>query len=130
MSKFRINSPRFNNVLDTPTTTTGTATGGNLVKPRLHLGNAPGRRPTGEGHLAYRLTITGSGQIETPARSALSTVHAGELGLDDHRLFRPSLRSQATVCARHRLTPAVGRTYTGTATEDADDVLVLLTLGV
>ncbi len=109
----------------------GGATGGNLTKPRLHLGNAPGpRRQHGNGALHYTLTITGYGQPADTHQLVLPTLQRVAAVQDQRQLMATAhLSARAAIAHHEHLHITIPITRIGTASEDADDVLVLLSLG-
>lgn len=109
---------------------TPSAGGGNLTKPR-HLGNAPGSKTLhGRGDFAWRLIITGVGDIEmAPALSLPVIEGGGELVTNDRRRLTRHAEGVGQVQTHYRHRVDVPRSGHGHATEDADDLFVLLTLG-
>lgn len=106
-----------------------TTAGGNLVKPRLHLGNSPGRKQkSGTATLRYRLTLAGTGSVDTDASLSLPNANGTGTVLDgSHLRFVYRAEPEPAVHAAGRLRSVL--TGTGYATEDPDDdLLVLLTL--
>jgi len=114
----------------TVTSAQTTPAGGNLVKPRLHLGNAPGpRQQTGQGTLAYRLTLTGLGELEqTGTLAALLFDGTGQIEHAEQHTWTRTTATDACLRGTGRLELATGREGVGTCTEDADDILVLLSI--
>lgn len=98
--------------------------GGNLSKPRRHLGNTPGpKTQNGQGSFLYRLTIVGQGTIDG-ARSTpeLVPVGRGELIHDALRYLRYRRKAAGELAARHHFELIPVRTYIGCATDDPNDL--------